>query len=171
MDDARAMPGVLGIYTGADLTAGGIGLMPKGMSAKNRDGSDMKKPDQPVLTQDKVRYVGDPVAFVVAETAKQAKDAAEMVFLDIETLPAVTDATAGAAPGAPLVHDGVAGNVILDFQYGEPEKVAEAFAKAAHISRISPRNNRIVVASMEPRSALASIEDGRFVLRDRKSVV
>ena len=165
VDDARALPGVLGIYTGADLTAGGIGFMPKGMSAKNRDGSDMKKPDQPVLTQDKVRYVGDPVAFVVAETAKQAKDAAEMVFLDIETLPAVTDAKAAAAPGAPLVHESVAANVILDFHFGEPEKVAAAFAEAAHVTTISPRNSRIVVAAMEPRSALASIEDGRFVLR------
>ena len=165
VDDAKAMPGVLGIYTGADLTAGGIGLMPKGMSAKNRDGSEMSKPDQPVLTQDKVRFVGDPVAFVVAETAKQAKDAAEMVFPDIDTLPAVTDAATAAEQGAPLVHEGVAGNVVLDFHYGEPEKVAEAFAKAAHIARISPRNNRIVVAAMEPRSALADIEDGRFVLR------
>ena len=165
VDDARALPGVLGIYTGADLTAGGIGFMPKGMSAKNRDGSDMKKPDQPVLTQDKVRYVGDPVAFVVAETAKQAKDAAEMVFLDIETLPAVTDAKAAAAPGAPLVHESVAANVILDFHFGEPEKVAAAFAEATHVTTISPRNSRIVVAAMEPRSALASIEDGRFVLR------
>ena len=165
VEDARAMPGVLGIYTGADLTAAGIGLMPKGMSAKNRDGSEMKKPDQPVLTQDKLRYVGDPVAFVVAETAKQARDAAESVLVDVETLPAVTDATAGAAPGAPLVHEGVTGNVILDFHYGEPDKVAQAFAKAAHLTKLSPRNNRIVVAPMEPRSALANIEDGRFVLR------
>ena len=66
VDEALALPGVLAIYTGSDLTAGGIGLMPKGMSAKNRDGSEMNKPDQPVLTQDKVRFVGDPVALVVA---------------------------------------------------------------------------------------------------------
>lgn len=165
IDEAAAMPGVLGIYTGADLTAGGIGFMPKGMSAKNRDGSDMKKPDQPVLTQDKVRYVGDPVVFVVAETAKQAKDAAEMVVLDVETLPAVTDARAAAADGAALVHEGVEGNVILDFHFGETEKVAAAFAGAAHVTKLSPRNNRIVVSAMEPRSALADFEDGRFVLR------
>src|ERR1700712_5540434 len=164
-EDAAAMPGVLGIYTGADLTAGGIGLMPKGMSSKNRDGSEMNKPDQPVLTQDKPRYVGAPVGFVVPEPTKQAKDAAEMVFSDIDTLPAVTDAATAAKPGAPLVHEGVTDNVILDFHYGEPEKVEAAFAKAAHITRISPRNNRIVVAAMEPRSALANIEDGRFVLR------
>ena len=165
IDEALALPGVLAIYTGADLTAGGIGLMPKGMSAKNRDGSEMNKPDQPVLTQDKVRFVGDPVALVVAETAKQAKDAAEAVFLDIETLPAVTDARAGAGPGAPLVHEGVADNVVLDFHYGQPEEVAKAFGIAAHVTRISPRNSRIVVAAMEPRSALADFEDGRFVLR------
>ena len=94
--EAVGMPGVLGIYTGADLLAAGFGMMPKGMSSKNRDGSDMSKPNQPPLTVDKVRYVGDPVAIVVAETAKQAKDAAEAVFVDIDALPAVTDAAAAS---------------------------------------------------------------------------
>src|SRR5271166_1949639 len=100
--EAAGMPGVLGIFTGADLLAAGFGMMPKGLTAKNRDGSDMPKPEQPPLTVDKVRFVGDPVAIVVAETAIQAKDAAEAVFLDIDALPAVTDAASAAAPGAPL---------------------------------------------------------------------
>jgi carbon-monoxide dehydrogenase large subunit len=165
--EAAGMPGVLGIYTGADLLAAGFGLMPKGMSAKNRDGSDMRKPDQPPLTVDKVRYVGDPVAIVVAETAKQAKDAAEAVFVDIDTLPAVTDAASAATPGAPAIHDGVPDNVILDFHFGDTAKVDAAFAAAAHVTTIRLRNSRIVVSQMEPRSAIGTFDttDGRWVLR------
>src|SRR6185503_3139384 len=104
--------------------------------------------------QGKVRYVGDPVACVVAETALQAKDAAEAVELDIEALPAVTRASEAARPGAPQLYDDVPGNVQLDFLFGEPEKVAAAFASAAHITRLALRNTRIVVAAMEPRSAV-----------------
>jgi carbon-monoxide dehydrogenase large subunit len=163
--DATGMPGVLGVYTGADLLAAGFGMMPKGMSAKNRDGSDMPKPDQPPLTVDKVRFVGDPVAIVVAETAKQAKDAAEAVFVDIDTLPAVTDAASAAAPGAPRIHDGVADNVILDFQFGDTAKVDAAFAAAAHVTRLKLRNSRVVVSQMEPRSAIGEYDNGRWVLR------
>ncbi|MBV9116382.1 MAG: xanthine dehydrogenase family protein molybdopterin-binding subunit, partial [Acetobacteraceae bacterium] len=95
--DAQAMPGVLGVFTGADLLAAGLGPMPSGMAFKNRDGSDMPKPVQSPLTTDKVRFVGDPVAVVVAETAKQARDAAEAVVVDIEALSAVTTAAEAAA--------------------------------------------------------------------------
>ncbi|HJS86144.1 MAG TPA: xanthine dehydrogenase family protein molybdopterin-binding subunit, partial [Acetobacteraceae bacterium] len=102
---ARATEGVLGVFTGADLVAAGLGPMPSGAAFKNRDGSDMPKPVQPPLTTDKVRFVGDPVAVVVAETAKQARDAAEAVIVDVDPLPAVTTAAKAAAPGAPLVHD------------------------------------------------------------------
>src|ERR1700692_4267461 len=103
--------------------------MPSGMSFKMRDGGDMPKPVQPILTTDKVRFVGDPVALVVAETPKQAKDAAEAGFFDIDTLPALTDAAAAAAPGAPLVHEGTPSNVILDFHHGDAAAVEAAFAK------------------------------------------
>jgi carbon-monoxide dehydrogenase large subunit len=130
-DDAKGMPGVLSILTGQDLIDAGLGLMPAGISMKNRDGSDMRKPEQPPLPIDKVRFVGDPIACVIAETRAQAEDAAESVFGEIESLAAVTSARDAVAPCAPLVHDGVAGNVILDFQFGESEKVAEAFANAA----------------------------------------
>src|ERR1700758_4584980 len=111
---AKAMPGVLSVLTGEDLIAAGMGNMPSGMAFKMRDGSDMPKPVQPILTTDKVRFVGDPVAIVVAETAKQAKDAAEAVMVDIDTLPAVTDAASAVAPGAALVHDATPNNIILD---------------------------------------------------------
>jgi carbon-monoxide dehydrogenase large subunit len=88
-EEARAMPGVLAIYTEPDLTAAGMKPMPLGMAIPTRDGTPMHRPARPVLTSDRVRYVGDPVAIVIAETAAQAKDAAEAVLLDVETLPAV----------------------------------------------------------------------------------
>ncbi|MGH7212423.1 MAG: xanthine dehydrogenase family protein molybdopterin-binding subunit, partial [Acetobacteraceae bacterium] len=115
---AREMPGVLGVFTGADLVAGGFHNVPALMPAKNRDGSPMRMPPQPPLTIDKVRYVGDPVAWVVAETPKQARDAAEAVQVDIDALHAVTTTTAASAPGAALVHDAAPGNLVLDFHYG-----------------------------------------------------
>jgi len=164
---AKAMPGVLAVLTGQDLIDAGMGNLPSGMSFKMRDGSDMPKPNQPILTTDKVRFVGDPVAVVVAETAKQAKDAAEAVFVDIDSLQAVTDAAAAAAPGAPLVHEGTASNVILDFHHGDTAAVAEAFAKAAHVTRLKIRNSRVVVCPMEPRSAIGdyNAETERWTLR------
>jgi carbon-monoxide dehydrogenase large subunit len=164
-ETAREMPGVLGVWTGADLAAAGYGLMKCGMPLKNRDGSPLRSTHRPALATDKVRFVGDPVAFVVAETRAQAKDAAEMVELDIDSLPAVTLASAAAAPGAPQLYDDIPGNEVLDFQQGDSAKVAEAFAQAAHVTRLSLRNNRIVVCAMEPRSAIGSFEDDRYVLR------
>ncbi|WP_270936438.1 xanthine dehydrogenase family protein molybdopterin-binding subunit [Falsiroseomonas oryzae] len=162
-DAARAMPGVLGVWTGADLA--GYAPMTCAMPLKNADGSALRSTKRPPLAVDKVRHVGDPVAFVVAETRAQAKDAAEAVELDIEPLDAVVDASAAAAPGAPQLYDELPGNLVLDFAAGDAAKVADGFAKAAHVTRLSIRNNRIVVAAMEPRSAIGSFEDGRYVLR------
>jgi len=160
---ARAMPGVLGVWTAADLPD--YAPMTCAMPLKNADGSPMKSTQRQPLASGKVRYVGDPVAFVVAETKAQAKDAAEAVEFDIDPLDAVMDASAAAAPGAPRLYDDYPDNVVLDFLGGDPAKVAEGFAKAAHVTKLSLRNNRIVVAAMEPRSAIASIEEGRYVLR------
>ena len=114
-----------------------------------------------------MHYVGEPIAMVVAETAKQAKDAAEAVFADIDPLPAVTTASAAAAPDAPLLHDDAPGNLCLDFHYGDSEKVAAAFAGAAHVTTLSMRNNRIVVCPMEPRSAIGEYDaaEDRLILR------
>lgn len=165
--DVKAMPGVLSVLTGQDLIDAGLGLMPSGMSMKNRDGSDMRKPEQPPLPVDKVRFVGDPVACVIAETRVQAEDAAEAVFVDIEALPAVTTARVAVKDNAPLVHDGVPGNVILDFEFGDGEAVSDAFANAAHVTSMNIRNSRIAVAPMEPRSALADYDAAgdRWTLR------
>jgi carbon-monoxide dehydrogenase large subunit len=118
----------------------------------------MKTPTRHSLATDKVRYVGDPVAFVVAETAAEAKDAAEAVMVDIEALPAVTDSRAAAQPGAPVVFDDVPDNLCVDFHYGDEAKMAEAFAKAAHVTKLRLISNRIVVCAMEPRSAIASYD-------------
>ncbi len=150
--DARAMPGVLGVYTARDLEA--YDTLKCAVPFKNRDGSDMHKPPRPAFAADKVRCVGDPVAMVVAETLLQAKDAAEAVALDIDPLPAVTLASEAAKPGAPLLYDDVPGNVALDYHYGDGEKVADAFSRAAHVTRLSLRNTRLVVAAMEPRAAI-----------------
>ncbi len=163
---AREMPGVLGIYTAADLKAAGLKPMQVNVSGTNRDGSASPKPVQYAFAEDKVRYVGDPVAIVVAETVKQAKDAAEAVLLDIDSLPAVTTAAEAAADGAPVLHDCAPGNVVLDWSYGDEALTAAQFARAAHVSKLSIRNSRVVVCAMEPRSAIAEVSaDGHHTLR------
>ncbi len=159
--EAAAMPGVRSVFTGADLLAAGFGAMPTGILIRNRDGSPMHRPRQPPLTVDKVRYVGDPVACVVAGTVHQARDAAELVQADIDPLPAVTDARAADAPGAPLVHDDVAGNLVVDFEHGDLGVVRDAFARAAHVARLSIRNNRVVVNALEPRAAIGEYDAAR----------
>jgi carbon-monoxide dehydrogenase large subunit len=166
-DAARAMPGVLAVLTGADLDAAGIGRMPNHVFGQNRDGAPWPHPRQLALATDRVRYVGDPVAFVVAETVAHAKDAAEAVVAEVEELPAVTDARAAAAPGAPQLYDEAPGNLLLDWQFGDSAAVADAFARAAHVSRLDIRNSRVIVCAMEPRAALAEFDadDGRFILR------
>jgi carbon-monoxide dehydrogenase large subunit len=163
--EARTMPGVLGVWTGADLAD--YGPLKTLIPVPNRDGSPMKMPTRPSLATDKVRFVGDPVAFVVAETLAEAKDAAEAVMVDIDSLPAVTDAREATKPGAPLVFDDAPGNLCVDYLYGDSAKVAEAFARAAHVTRLRLVSNRIVVCAMEPRSALAEYDakTDRYTLR------
>jgi aerobic carbon-monoxide dehydrogenase large subunit len=155
---ARAMPGVLAIYTGADLKAAGTQGFKCITPFPNRDGTPMKKPVRLALAIDKVRWVGDPVAFVVAETVAQAKDAAEAVVLDIDPLPAVTDAREATQAGAPLVYDDVPNNVSLDYHYGDAAKVDAAFKQAAHVTRLRLINTRVVVSAMEPRSAVVGYD-------------
>jgi carbon-monoxide dehydrogenase large subunit len=156
--EAKTMPGVLGVWTGADLDAAGYGSLKTLIPVPNRDSSPMKTPTRHSLATDKVRFVGDPVAFVIAETVAQAKDAAEAVVVDIDSLPAVTDAREATKPGAPIVFDDAPGNICLDFLAGDTAKVDEAFAKAAHVTRLRLVSNRIVVCAMEPRCALAEYD-------------
>jgi carbon-monoxide dehydrogenase large subunit len=163
---ARGMPGVHALILVADLDAAGIKNMAAAVG-KNRDGTPSARPPQRPLATDRVRYVGEPIAMVVAETVQAAKDAAESIFVDIDPLPAVTAASAAATPGAPLLHAEAPGNLCLDFHYGDAEKVAAAFATAAHVTKLSIRNNRIVVSAMEPRSAIAEYDPqaDRMVMR------
>jgi carbon-monoxide dehydrogenase large subunit len=158
---ARGMPGVLAIYAAADLAAGGIGPLPPRQVMNNRDGTPMLSPVRYVLAADKVRHVGEAVAVIIAEAVAAAKDAAEAVVVDIEPLPAVSEPNQADAPGAPQIYDEVPGNVGLDFHYGDSEAVAAAFARAAHVTRLDLRANRIVVNAMEPRSANAQYDPKR----------
>lgn len=164
--EARAMPGVLGIYTAADLDPETYGTIESRLPIKQRDGSAALSTKRPILAQGKVRFAGDPVAFVVATSASAARDAAEAVILDIMPLPAIVDAQAASQPGAPELYDDIPGNVVLDYHTGDSAKVAEAFAKAAHVVRLDMDNTRLVVAAMEPRSALAAFDakSGRYTL-------
>jgi aerobic carbon-monoxide dehydrogenase large subunit len=155
---ARAMPGVLAVYTGADLAAAGLGPMQAIFEFKNRDGTPMVKPPHPALPQDRVRYVGQPIACVVAETMAGARDAAEAIALEVDELPAVTDPKEAAAPGAPRLHDEIPSNVVLDYHFGDSAKVDAAFAEAAHVTRLELTNNRLVVSPLEPRAAVAEYD-------------
>src|SRR5208282_3628323 len=159
-DAARKMPGVLGVYTAADLK--GYGPLKCMVPFNNRDGSPMKKPLREALAKGKVRYVGDPVACVIAETVLAAKDAAEAVELDIDPLAAVVTAEDAARDGAPLLYDDVPGNVPLDYHYGDAAAVEAAFAAAAHVTRLKLLNSRVVVNAMEPRAAVAAYDGSRF---------
>lgn len=163
---ARDMPGVLDVYTGAEIDAAGYGPLKVIPAFKSRDGSPMLKPPRTALARDRVRFVGDPVAFVVAETAVQARDAAEAVSLDVEVLPAVTDPKEAAQPGAPQLYDDVPANTFLDFHHGDSERAAAAFAGAAHVARLGLTDNRVVVNAMEPRAAIGAYDAaaGRWTL-------
>src|SRR6185312_137121 len=166
-DAAKAMPGVLGVWTGTDLNAAGYGPFTCGLPLKNRDGSPLLQTNRYPLATDKVRFVGDPVAFVVADTLAQARDAAEAVELDIEPLPAVTDPEEATKPGAPQLYDHIPGNVALDYHFGDTAKVEAAFKSAAHVTRLDVLNNRVAVVAMEPRAALASYDKAteRFTIQ------
>ena len=151
---AKAAPGVLAIFTGADLADAKVGGLPCGWLIHNQDGSPMKEPPHPVLAQGKVRHVGDQVALVVAETLLQAKDAAELVAVDYEELPPVID-VASAAGAASAVHDDVPGNVCYDWSHGDKAAVDAAFARAARVTKLEFANNRLIPNAIEPRAANA----------------
>ena len=164
--EARSAAGVLAVITAADLEAHGIGSLKNGQPYKSRDESPMIKPSRPSLATDRVRHLGEAVALVVAESLTAARDAAELIELDIEPLPAVTDEIAATAPEAPQLHGEAPGNICLDWESGDVAAVDRAFEAAAHVTTLKVRNNRIVVAAMEPRAAMAEYDAGedRFTL-------
>ncbi len=151
---AKAAPGVVAIFTGDDLT--GVNGLPCGWLITGTDGKPMNEPPHPVLAQGKVRYVGDQVALVIAETAHQAKDAAELIDVDYEVLPAVVNCVDALKPGAPQIHEQAAGNKCYTWALGDKAAVDAAFAKAATVSRLDIVNNRLIPNAIEPRAAVAS---------------
>ncbi|WP_439552799.1 xanthine dehydrogenase family protein molybdopterin-binding subunit [Falsiroseomonas sp.] len=153
---AKAMPGVLAVFTSADMAA--IGGIPCGWQIHNKDGTPMAEPKHPVLAEGKVRHVGDPVAVVVAETRAQARDAAEAIVVDYAPLQGVSSTEAAIAPGAPAVHDGVAGNLCYDWHIGDKAAMEAAFAKAAKVVKFATTNNRLVPNAMEPRAAIGEFD-------------
>ena len=168
IDTAAALevPGVLAVITAKEWREEGLGEIPCIIPLKNADGSDRKETPRLALAEDRVRHVGDPVAFVVAETAQAARDGAEAVMVDYDPLPSVTDLAAAHEPGAPKVWDGVESNIVFDWEAGEKEKADELVSKAAHVTRLTVVNNRVVVASMEGRAATAEYDpaEGKFTL-------
>ncbi|MDP6805506.1 MAG: xanthine dehydrogenase family protein molybdopterin-binding subunit [Rhodospirillales bacterium] len=152
--EAARVPGVLAVFTAADLDGDGLGhLRPQAMIT-DRTGAPARPPPRPALAAGKVRHVGDGLALVVAETDTAARDAAERVRVEYEPLASVADAERALAPEAPLVWGERPGNLFVDFEAGDPDAVAEAFAGAAHVTRLDVLNNRVSAQPMEPRGAI-----------------
>ena len=151
---AKAMPGVIGVLTGKELKADGIGNLICGWMIHSKDGTPMKMGAWSPLAVDKVRYVGDAVAIVVADTKGQARDAAEAVEVTYKELKSVTSAVDALKKGAPQLHPEAEGNLIYDWEIGDAKATDAALAKAAHITRMHIVNNRLVPNAMEPRAAL-----------------
>ncbi len=151
---AQAMPGVIGVLTGRELKADGIGNLICGWMVHSKDGTPMKMGAWSPLAVDRVRYVGDAVVIVVAETKGQARDAAEAVEISYKEKKAVTDAVEALKKGAPQLHPEAEGNLIYDWEIGDAKATDAAIANAAHVTRMKIVNNRLVPNAMEPRAAL-----------------
>jgi aerobic carbon-monoxide dehydrogenase large subunit len=165
--DAKAAPGVLGIFTAADLDADGIGHFKTGFPFKRPDGREMYRPPFGLLAKDVVRYVGDPVVAVVAETHSQAEDAAELVMIDYDDEAAVTDAEAALRDGAPTVWAGAPGNIAFVVERGDKAAAEAAFSQADHVTALDLRVTRVTANPIEPRSAIGGFDpdSNRYALR------
>ncbi|MCZ7566404.1 MAG: xanthine dehydrogenase family protein molybdopterin-binding subunit [Burkholderiales bacterium] len=155
---ARKAPGVAAVLTGTEVAADGLGDIPCLIPVTNADGTPRGETPRPILAKDRVRHVGDPVALVVADTVAQAKDAAELVEVDYDPLPAAGDAYAAAQPGAPQVWPEVRNNVCFDVVSGDAQAVDAAFERAHRVVKLALVNNRVVANPLEPRAALADYD-------------
>jgi carbon-monoxide dehydrogenase large subunit len=164
-DAARAMPGVLAVYTGPELDAAGVKPLAPAAGFKRPDGQPMSGPPKRALALDTVRFVGEPVAMVVARSRDEARAAADAVMANIDPLPAVTDVVAALEAGAPELWPGAPGNVLAEARYGDAAAAEAAFAGARHRVALSIVNQRLAANPMEPRSVLASFEAGRLTVR------
>jgi carbon-monoxide dehydrogenase large subunit len=155
---ARAVPGVLAVFTSDDIVADGLGTLPCGWLIKSKDGSNMIEPPHPALAQGKVRHVGDPVAMVVATSKAAARAAAGLVDITFDVLPAIGLVTDAVKPAAPAVHDEAPHNLCYDWHIGDPAAVDAAFAKAAHVVELDLTNNRLAPNAIEPRAAIGDYD-------------
>ena len=151
---AKQMPGVIGIFTGADID-GKMGGLPCGWQINNPDGSPMKEPPHPILAIGKVRYVGDHVAMVVAETVEQARNASEAIVVEYDVLPAVVSLVDAAKKTGPAIHEAAPDNQCYKWTLGDKAQVDAAFEKAAHVTKLDLVNNRLIPNPIEPRVAVA----------------
>ncbi|MDU6494592.1 xanthine dehydrogenase family protein molybdopterin-binding subunit, partial [Bradyrhizobium sp.] len=158
---ALAAPGVVAVLTGEDVATDGLGSLPCGWGISDAKGVPMKEPPFPMLAQGKVRFVGDMVAFVIAETLEQAKSAAELVNVNYEVLPSVVGVLDAVRPDAPQLFDDVPNNVCCDWELGDKAAVEAAFRKAAHVAKLGLVNNRLIGNPMEPRAAIAEYDPGK----------
>ncbi len=156
---ARALPGVLGVFTGRDLAADGVGAIPPVASAIGRDGKPMFAAGMMVLATERIRFVGEPVAMVVADTLAEAQDAAESITIDYAELPAVIAVEQAMAPDAPAVWPERPGNVALDWADGDETAVDAAFAAAAHVERVRLLDTRLAPVTMEPRAGIGTWDE------------
>ena len=159
--EASRAPGVVAVLTGADMEADGIAGLPCGWQVDFKNGDTMKEPAHPALAVSKVRHVGDAVAVVVAETREQAADAAELVEVDYEELPAVVDVVAATQDGAPQLFDDVPNNIPFDWELGDKEAADAGIAAADHVTTIEFRNQRLIPNAIEPRAAIGDYDDSR----------
>ncbi len=157
---AVAAAGVVAVFTGADMAKDNVGGLPCGWQVHSKDGSPMAEPLHPVLADTVVRHVGDPIAVVVAESLQGAKDAAELLVIDLEDLPAVGSVGDALAAGAPKVHDGLSSNLCYDWHIGDKTVVDDIFSRAEHVVRLELSNNRLIPNAMEPRAALGDFDPG-----------
>ncbi len=155
-DPARAMPGVHHVLLGAETAAAGWHRTQTLLPYKGRDGQPLLVPPRPALATDRVRFVGEPVALIVADTLAQALDALEHIAVDYEDLDPVATPAQALAPGAPQIHGAVPGNLCFDYEYGDDAATTQAFAQAAHVVTLDLTSDRVVGNPMEPKSALAS---------------
>ncbi len=157
---AEAMEGVVKVYTGKDIAESGINGIPTGWQVNFKNGDTMKEPPHPLLVSDKVRYMGDAVAVVIAESREIARDAGDQVEVEYEELPAVADPKKATENGAPLVHEDAPNNLCFDWELGNPKaEVDEAMSKADHITTLEFTNQRVVPNAIEPRSAIGHYEE------------
>ncbi len=155
---AVAVPGVHAVFTNEDLKADKIGLLPVLVELDNRDGSKQVSPPRHTLAEGQVRHVGEPVAFIVADTMQAARDAAEAVMVDYDILDSITDLATATNPGVPQVWPTAPGNLCFDWEVGPKDETEALFKSAAHVTKLKVVNNRIVVNSMEARACLAEYD-------------